>query len=179
LRVSEKSNSSESLFPATNPSKRRKIRKDATVFDNETEETRPENSIRPTKTNNDTEDKHNESPSGDIDSNADTLPNEPTSSFSENLQEGNKRINGDSETEDESVSEEPIFDKVNQAYDFNTNNVVEIRDSPLVRKDNIVIFVTQDAETCDDDSHLLAKDNKVLVIKSPLYVFPLRPTSPL
>jgi len=139
LRVSEKSDSSESLFPAANPSKRRKIRKHDTVCDNETEETRLENSIRLTKTNNDTEDKHGGSPSGDIDSNADTLPKEPSSSFSENPQEGNKHINNDSESENESVSEDPIFDKINRH--FNTNNIVEIRDSLLARKDNIVIFV--------------------------------------
>ncbi|KAH0944344.1 hypothetical protein HN011_006159, partial [Eciton burchellii] len=123
--VSEKSDSSESLFPVANPSKRKKISKDDTVSDNETEETCPENSIRLTKTNNDTEDKHSESISGDIDGNADTLLGESSLSFSENRlpQKGNKHINSDSESEDESVSEEPIFHKINQAYDFNTNNM--------------------------------------------------------
>jgi uncharacterized Zn ribbon protein len=153
------------LFPAANPSKRRKIRKDDTVSDNETEETCPENSIRLSKTTDETLDKHSESPSGDIDSNADTLLDESSSSFSENPQKGNKHINSDSENEDESVSEELIFHKLNQAYDFNTNNILEIRDSLLVRKDNIIIFVTQDGEPCDDSSHMLAKDNKVSVIK--------------
>jgi len=119
------------------------------VFDNETEESCPENSIRLIKMNNDIEDKHSGSPSGDIDSNADILPNEPSSSFSENHPEGDKHINSDSESEDESVSEDPIFDKINQAYDFNTNNIVEIRDSFLPRKDNFVIYVTQDGEPCD------------------------------
>jgi hypothetical protein len=112
LRVSGKSDSSESLFPAVNPTKRGKVRKNDTISDNETEEIRPENSIRLTKTNNDTEAKYNESPSGDIDINADTRLNEPSSSFSGNPQEGNKHINSDIESEDESVSEEPIFDKI-------------------------------------------------------------------
>jgi hypothetical protein len=73
--------------------------------------------------------------------------------------------NSDSESEDESVLEEPIFDKINQAYDFNTNNIAEIRDRILARKDNIVIFVTQVGKPCDNVSHLLAKGNKVPVIK--------------
>ncbi|KAH0945711.1 hypothetical protein HN011_008013, partial [Eciton burchellii] len=51
LRVSEKSDSSESLFPAANTSERRKIRKHDAVCDNETEQTRLENSIKLTKTN--------------------------------------------------------------------------------------------------------------------------------
>jgi len=140
--LSEKSDSSESLFPAANPFKRKKISKDNTVSDNDTEETCPESSIRLTKTTNDTEGKHSESPSGDIDSNADTLLDERSSSFSENPQKGNKHINSDSESEDDSVSEEHVFHKIYQAYDFNTNNIVEIRDSLLVRNDNIVLFVT-------------------------------------
>jgi len=32
-------------------------------------------------------------------------------------------------------------------------------------KNNIVIFVILDGEPCDDNSHLLAKDNKVFAIK--------------
>jgi hypothetical protein len=101
------------LFLAINTSERRRIRKHDAICDNETEDTRLENNIKLTKTKNDTEDKHGGSPSGDIDSNADTVPNEPSSSFSENPREGSKHINSDSESEDESVSEDPIFDKIN------------------------------------------------------------------
>jgi len=32
-------------------------------------------------------------------------------------------------------------------------------------KNNIVIFVIQDGEPCDDNSHLLSKKNKIPVIK--------------
>jgi len=45
---------------------------------------------------------------------------------------------------------------------------VEIHDSLVARKDkkdNALIFVTQDGEPCDDGSHLLAKNNKVPAIK--------------
>jgi len=34
-----------------------------------------------------------------------------------------------------------------------------------VREDNIVIFIIQNGESCDDGSHLLAKDKKVTAIK--------------
>jgi len=71
LRISEKSESTESLFPV-NLSKRRKVRKDDTISDNEPERTRPENSIGLTKTNNGTESKRSESPSRDINSDTDT-----------------------------------------------------------------------------------------------------------
>jgi len=43
--------------------------------------------------------------------------------------------------------------------------MVDIRDSLLVDKDSIVIFVTKDEKPCDNDSHLLAKDNRIFVIK--------------
>jgi len=46
-----------------------------------------------------------------------------------------------------------------------TPTIVEIHGSLFARKDNIVIFVSQDGDSCDDASHLLAKDNKVLAIK--------------
>jgi hypothetical protein len=51
-------------------------------------------------------------------------------------------------------------------HPYNALTVFACRDVTLLaRKDNIVIFVTQDGEPCDDGSHLLAKDNKVPVIK--------------
>jgi len=40
---------------------------------------------------------------------------------------------------------------------------MEICDSLLAWKDNIVIFIIQDGQSYDDDSYLL--DNKVLAIK--------------
>jgi len=42
---------------------------------------------------------------------------------------------------------------------------MEIRDSLFARKNSIVIFVNQDREPCDDNSHLLARDNKFPAIK--------------
>jgi len=35
----------------------------------------------------------------------------------------------------------------------------------MAHKNNIVIFLTEDGKPCDDGSHLLAKDNKIPVIK--------------
>jgi len=61
----------------------------------------------------------------------------------------------------EPISKEPMFDRIDQAYDFNTNNIIEIRDSQLVREDKIIIFVTEDGKLCDDNWHLLAKDNRI------------------
>jgi hypothetical protein len=38
----------------------------------------------------------------------------------------------------ESDFEESIFDQIDQAYDFNANNIIEIRDSLFAPKNNIV-----------------------------------------
>jgi len=58
-------------------------------------------------------------------------------------------------SESKSDSEEPIFDKIDQAYNFNANNIIEIRDSLFAPKDNIVIFVTQNEDGWDDDGSRL------------------------
>jgi hypothetical protein len=70
-----------------------------------------------------------------------------------------------SESDDESDSEEDIFDKIDQTYDFNANNIIEIRDSFFARKDNIIIFVIQNAEPCDDGSRLLVKNKEPPIIR--------------
>jgi len=64
---------------------------------------------------------------------------DPYFSFTEGPQETDTQNNSHSESEDESVSEESNLDKTEQAYD--PNNIVEIRDSLLARKDNIVIYL--------------------------------------
>jgi hypothetical protein len=70
-----------------------------------------------------------------------------------------------SENVDENDSEEAIFDKIDQTYDFNANNIIEIRDSLFARKDNIVIFLTENGEPCDDSSRLLAKNKESPIIR--------------
>jgi len=57
------------------------------------------------------------------------------SSFTEGLQGIDKENN-----DNESISKEPSFDKIEQAYNLNADNIVEIRDS-LARRHNIAIFV--------------------------------------
>jgi len=42
--------------------------------------------------------------------------------------------NRESDRESESDSEEPISDKIVQAYDLKANNIIEIRDSLFARK---------------------------------------------
>jgi len=84
------------------------------------------------KTNNDTENKRDESSSENINSGKP----QPESLFTEGLQGIDKENN-----DNESISEEPSFDKIEQAYNLNANNIVEIRDS-LARRSNIAIFVT-------------------------------------
>jgi len=69
---------------------------------------------------------------------------DPYFSFIESPQETDAQNNSESENEDESVSEELNLDKTEQTYDSNINNIAEIRNSLLQRKDNIVILVTQD-----------------------------------
>jgi len=69
---------------------------------------------------------------------------DPSSSRIEGPQETNTQNNSNSDSEDESVSEEPNLDKTEQAYDPNASNIIEIRDSLLARKDNIVIFTKMD-----------------------------------
>jgi len=47
--------------------------------------------------------------------------------------------------------------------------MIEIRNSLIVRKNNIVIFITEDGKPCDDGSHLLAKNNKIPVIRDAIF----------
>jgi len=54
---------------------------------------------------------------------------DPHFSFTEGSQEIDTQNNSDSESEDESVFEELNLDKIEQAYDPNTNNINKIRDS--------------------------------------------------
>jgi len=84
----------------------------------------------------------------------------------EGPQEINTQNNSDSESEDESASEESNFDRTEQTDDPSTNNIIKIRDSLFARTDSIVIFLTQDGESCDNGSHLLAKDNRVSARKN-------------
>jgi len=67
------------------------------------------------------------------------------SSFTEGLHEIYIKNNSDSRSEDESFRDTQL-DKIEQAYNPNANNIVEIRDSLLARKDDIVIFISQDGE---------------------------------
>jgi len=68
------------------------------------------------------------------------------SSFTE-PQETDIQNNKDSKSG--SVSEKPSLNKTEQAYDSNANNL-KIQDSFLAGEDDIVIFIIQDREPCDD-----------------------------
>jgi len=55
----------------------------------------------------------------------------PYSSFIEDSQGTNKENNSNSNSEDESIFEEPSLDKIEQAYELNTN-IIDICNSLLV-----------------------------------------------
>jgi len=58
-----------------------------------------------------------------MNSDTETRTENPSSLYPENLQGINKQDNSDSNNK--SISEEPIFDRIDQAYDLNTNNIVK------------------------------------------------------
>jgi len=87
----------------------------------------------------------------------------PRSSFTEGPQEIDTQNNSDSENEN-LRSIQPR--RAEQTDDPSTNNIIKIRDSLFAPTDSIVIFLTQDGESCDDGSHLLAKDNRVSARKN-------------
>jgi len=86
--------------------------------------------------------------------------------LTEDSQEIDTQNNSDSESENESTSEESNVNTPERTDDPNAKNIIKIRDSLFARTDSIVIFLTQDGESCDDGSHLLTKDNRIPAIKN-------------
>jgi len=111
--------------------------------------------------NDDTENKRDESSSENVNSDMETQIIGPYSSFTESiLKEPINKIIAIVRAKTKALPKNRD-DKIEQAHDINANNIIKIRDSLLARRDNILIFLTQDGEPRDDGSHMLAKDNKV------------------
>jgi len=73
----------------------------------------------------------------------------PYSSFTEDTQRTDKIITI-ARAETKASPKNSVSIKLNRHT--NANNIMEIRDSFLARKDNIVIFIIQDGQSYDDDS---------------------------
>jgi len=136
---------------------RNKIPENDTATDSLLKKTQPDINTQPIKINSDTENKCNDAEIRDVG---------PRSSLTENSQEIDTQNNSDSESENESASEESNVNTSEQTDDPNANNIIKIRDSLFARTDSIVIFLTQDGESCDNGLHLLTKGNRIPAIKN-------------
>jgi len=112
---------------------------------------------QPIKTNSDTENGHNDAEVPDVG---------PYPLLIEDPQEIDIQKNSDSESENESISEEPYTDTTEQTGAPSTNNIIQTRDGFFARTDSIIIFLTQDGEPCDDGAHLLINDDQVPTIRN-------------
>jgi len=87
---------------------------------------------QPIKTNSDTENGHNDAEVPDVG---------PYPPLTEDPQEIDIQKNSDSESENESISEEPYTDTTEQTAP-STNNIIQTRDGLFARTDSIIIFLT-------------------------------------
>ncbi|XP_025161027.1 uncharacterized protein LOC112589987 [Harpegnathos saltator] len=73
----------------------------------------------------------------------------------------------DSSTTDSASSPETeIFDQVNEPYVLRNENITEIKDNFLLRKDHKAVFVTQKGDPCDKGARLLQEHDLLPALRS-------------
>ncbi|XP_026830978.1 uncharacterized protein LOC113563519, partial [Ooceraea biroi] len=80
---------------------------------------------------------------------------------------GTEIVSSGEETDSDSESEGdgPIFDPIDVPFQPNRARLIEVRDNLTTRKDNIVIFITQQGSPCDRGARKLKETNKLPEIK--------------
>lgn len=66
----------------------------------------------------------------------------------------------DDDTDTSSDSDVSIFKDYNSPYESPRSAVIEIRDNFLMRRDNLVIFITRDGRPCDEGARMLFEAEK-------------------
>lgn len=72
----------------------------------------------------------------------------------------------DSDSDGEDESDNQLFDNINEPFEQNRNEPIEVRDNLITRKDNTAIFVTQQGHPCDEGARALQKNNKLPEIRN-------------
>lgn len=74
----------------------------------------------------------------------------------------------DGSTDDDTsteTDEEPIFDNEDEPYEIRRASIIETRDNLAARNDNLVIFVTEAGDPCDEGAFILQKHGALPIIK--------------